>query len=325
MTRVVQVHEFGGPEVLRIDDVDLGDVKPGDVRIRVRAIGLNRVDALFRSGQFGAPPRPAAIGYEAAGVVEALGKGVKGFAIGDRVAVIPAPFMGTYGEEIDYPADLVVKIPQNLSFEAAAATWMQYLTAYALIELAHVQADDVVVITAASSSVGLAAIQIASTVKAIPVAVTRGRSKHDALMQQGARHVVVTEESGLADGVSRITSGRGARIVFDAVAGTTLPDLIAASAQEGVIILYGSLGGEPSVLPAYMAMLKHLTIHGFTTRYVIDDAQRRARAVDFVLTGLASGQLRPVIDREFAFDAIADAHRYLESNAQVGKIVVTVP
>lgn len=325
MTKIVRVHEFGGPEVLRIDELDLGDVKPGNVRIRVRAIGLNRVDALFRSGQFGAPPLPALIGYEAAGVVEALGRDVKGFAIGDSVAVIPAAFMGTYGEEIDYPAELVIKIPENLSFESAAATWMQYLTAYALVELAHVQADDVVVITAASSSVGLAAIQIANAVQAIPVAVTRGRNKYDALRRHGARHVIVTEEEGLADGVSRITSGHGARVVFDAVAGGTLADLLATSAQEGVIILYGSLGGEPSILPAYMAMLKHLTIHGFTTRYIIDDAQRRAKGVDFVLTGLASGRLRPVIDRVFGFDAIVDAHRYLESNAQVGKIVVKVP
>ncbi len=325
MTRIVRVHGFGGSDGLRIDDIELGDPKPGDVRLNVRAIGLNRVDALFRSGQFGHPPLPAMIGYEAAGVVAALGKDVKSFVIGDRVAVIPGPFMGTYGETIDYPADFIIHIPDDLSFEAAAATWMQYLTAYALIELAQIGADDVVVITAASSSVGLAAIQIANAVKAIPVAVTRGRAKHDALRQHGAHHVVVTEEQGLAQGVGRITDGRGARVVFDAVSGSTLPSLVEAAAPEGVIIVYGSLGGEPAILPANIAMLKHLTIHGFSTRYIIDDAPRRAKAVDFILTGLSSGALRPIIDRVFAFDDIADAHRYLETNAQVGKIVVKVP
>jgi NADPH:quinone reductase-like Zn-dependent oxidoreductase len=325
MSRIVRVHGFGGPDVLRIDDVELGDPKPGDVRVNVRAIGLNRVDALFRSGQFGKPPLPAMIGYEAAGVVEALGKDVKGFVTGDRVAVIPGPCMGTYGETIDYPADFIIRIPDDLSFEAAAATWMQYLTAYALIELAHVGSDDMVVITAASSSVGLAAIQIANAAKAIPVAVTRGGAKQEALKQQGAGHVIVTAEQGIADGVRQITNGRGARVVFDAVAGSTFPGLVNAAAPEGVIVVYGSLGGEPAILPANIAMLKHLTIHGFSTRYIIDDVPRRARAVDFVLTGLASGALRPVIDRVFAFDDIADAHRYLEANAQVGKIVVKVP
>lgn len=324
MPRIARVHAYGGPETLRIDDVELGELKPRDVRLNVHSIGLNRVDALFRSGQFGNPPLPAMIGYEAAGIVAALGKDVTELAIGDRVAVVPAAFMGTYGEEIDYPAELVVKAPRNLPFDAAAATWMQYLTAYALIELAHLTTGDVVLITAASSSVGLAAIQIANAVGAVPVAVTRGSAKRDALMQHGAHHVIVTEEQGLAECASRITNGGGARVIFDAVAGAALPGLLAAAAQEGVIILYGSLGGEPAILPANIAMMKHLTIHGFSTRLIIDDPQRRDNAVDFVLKGVASGALRPVIDRIFGFDEIVDAHRYLESNVQVGKIVVKV-
>jgi NADPH:quinone reductase len=324
MTRIVRVHAFGGPDVLKIDEIELGDLKPGDVRLQVNAIGLNRVDALFRSGQFGNPPLPATIGYEAAGVIKALGGDVKGFAVGDRVGVIPAPFMGTYGEEIDYPAEFLVKLPDALSWEAAAATWMQYLTAYALIELAHIATGDIVIITAASSSVGLAAIQIANAVKAIPIAVTRSKSKREALSQHGARHVIVTDEHELGDAVRQITDGRGARVIFDAVAGSTLPGLVDAAAQDGAIIVYGSLGGEPAILPAGMAMMKHLTIRGFTTRMIIDDAQRRAKAVGFILTGLGNGALRPVIDRVFAFDDVADAHRYLEANAQVGKIVVKV-
>jgi NADPH:quinone reductase-like Zn-dependent oxidoreductase len=325
MTRIVRVQEFGGPDVLRIDEVDLGGLKPGEVRLKVAAIGLNRVDALFRSGQFGNPPVPAMIGYEAAGTVEALGANVKGFAVGDKVAIIPAPFMGTYGEAIHYPADYLVKIPGGLSFEAAAATWMQYLTAYALIELTQIRAGDSVAITAASSSVGLAAIQIANAVDAVPIAVTRGKAKRDALVGHGARHVVVMEEQDTAEGIRRVTNGRGARVIFDAVSGSTFPSLVDAAAPEGAIIVYGALDHSNTLLPVHLAMMKHLMIHGFTTRYVIDDAQRRAKAVDFVLRGLANRKFNPVIDRVFAFNDIADAHRYLEGNAQVGKIVMRVP
>jgi NADPH:quinone reductase-like Zn-dependent oxidoreductase len=144
-------------------------------------------------------------------------------------------------------------------------------------------------------------------------------------MEHGARHVVVTEEQDLAEGIRRVTDGRGARVIYDAVSGLTFPSLVDAAAQEGAIIVYGALDGSNTPLPVHLAMMKHLTVHGFTTRYVIDDMQRRAKAVDFVLTGLANRKLNPVIDRVFAFKDIADAHRYLESNAQVGKIVARVP
>ncbi len=159
MARVVRFHEHGGPEVLRIEDVDVAGAGRGEVQIRVRALGLNRAEALLRSGSYiETPTLPSGLGLEAAGTVERIGEGVDGFAPGDAVSVIPPKSMvrwPAYREFATFPAELVVKHPQSLSWEAAAAVWMQYLTAYgALIDIAELRKEDFVVITAASSSVG---------------------------------------------------------------------------------------------------------------------------------------------------------------------------
>ncbi|CAN7493009.1 zinc-dependent alcohol dehydrogenase family protein [Phenylobacterium sp. LjRoot219] len=325
MAKVVRFHEPGGPEVLRIDEVARGAPKAGDVRIRVGAIGLNRVEALFRSGAMGVPALPSTLGYEAAGVIEAVGAGVTAFQVGDRAATLPGLSMedyGTYADVIFYPADMLVALPDALSLETAAAAWMQYLTAYALVSVAAVRPGDAVVITAASSSVGVAAIQIANLLGAVPIAVTRGRGKAAALAGLGARHVVVTEEQDLAATVSQLTGGAGARVVFDAVAGETLPQLVELAAFEGVIILYGMLAGVIAPLPAPQAMQKALTIRGFSMNHLLLDPAQRSAALDFVRRGLASGQLAPVIDSTFTLEEIVAAHRRLESNAQLGKIIV---
>src|SRR5664279_2276021 len=166
MARVIRFHKTGGPEVLQIDEVDIGAPGPGEMRLRVRAFGLNRAEAMFRSGMYlEQPALPAKLGYEAAGTVEAIGEGVTGFAIGDKVSTIPGFSMnqyGVYGDHAIVPAATTVKHPASLSWDQAAAIWMQYMTAYGgLIDVARLALGDAVIITASSSSVGLAAIQIA--------------------------------------------------------------------------------------------------------------------------------------------------------------------
>src|SRR5436305_2204389 len=199
MARVVRFHETGGPEVLRVEQVEIPPPGKGEVQIRIHALGLNRAEVMFRAGQYVSQPRfPARPGYEAAGTVAAIGEGVKGFKIGDAVSVIPGFDLndyGLYGDLANAPAGLVAHHPPALSWVEAAAVWMQYLTAYgALIDIAGLKAGDTVVIPAASSSVGLAAIQIANKVGATPIALTRGRSKRQTLLDAGAAHVVVTDE-----------------------------------------------------------------------------------------------------------------------------------
>jgi NADPH:quinone reductase-like Zn-dependent oxidoreductase len=170
MIRSVRIHEFGGQEVLRIEEVEVEEPGEGEVRIRIRAIGINRTEITLRSGRSPAkPPLPTKIGFEAAGEVEAIGAGVKGFAVGDRVALVPAygaSRYGLYGESSLAPARSLIRIPDGVSFEQAAATWAAYGTAWAgLVALGKLAAGQTVLLPAASSSVGLAAIQIANRLR----------------------------------------------------------------------------------------------------------------------------------------------------------------
>jgi NADPH:quinone reductase-like Zn-dependent oxidoreductase len=328
MTRVVRFHEIGGPEVLRIDTIDVPPPGPGEIRIRVQALGLNRAESMFRQGIYVVAPQfPERLGYEAAGIVETLGAGVEGFAPGDVVSVIPPllmPRWPAYGELATFPAELVVKHPSSLSIEEAAASWMQYVTAYgALVDVAKLAKGEFVVITAASSSVGLAAIQIANRIGAVPIATTRTQAKRQAILDAGAAHVIVTDEEDLVARVREITAF-GARVVFDPIAGPVVERLAEAMADGGMLIEYGLLSGEPTPFPLFQALTRSLTLRGYVYSEIVKDPAKLAAAKAFILDGLNAGALKPIIDRTFPFEAIVEAHRYLESNQQMGKIVVTL-
>jgi NADPH:quinone reductase-like Zn-dependent oxidoreductase len=329
MARIIRFHETGGPEVLRLEEVDLPSPKAGEVRIAVKALGLNRAEAMFRAGQYLEEPQlPARLGYEAAGTVEAVGEGVQGLAPGDAVSTIPAFSQnqyGVYGEVALAPAFAVVKHPSSLSWQEAAAIWMQYATAYgALIQVANLQAGDTVLIPAASSSVGLAATQIANLLGATPIALTRRSDKRQPLLDAGAAHVVTTEEEDLVDRVNEITGGKGARVAFDPVAGPTLAKLAGAAAPGGIIIEYGALSPEPAPFPLLEVLSKSLTLRGYVLFEITGNPAKLEAAKKFIVDGLASGRLKPVIAKVFPLDEIVEAHRFLESNQQFGKIVVQV-
>jgi NADPH:quinone reductase-like Zn-dependent oxidoreductase len=329
MPLAVRFHQIGGPEVLKIETVDVPPPGPGEVRIAVKALGLNRAESMFRFGQYLEDPIfPARLGYEAAGTIESVGPGVTGFKVGDAVSSIPSFSQnqyGAYGDLVLMPARAVAKHPANLSWTEAAAIWMQYLTAYgALIDIAQLGPGDSLVIPAASSSVGIASIQIANMVGATPIALTRTRDKSATLTKLGASHVVVTGDQDLAAEVKRLTGGKGARVVFDPVGGPTVAKLAAAMAQRGILFQYGNLSYEPTPLPLMELLGKWLTIRGYVMFEITGDPARLERGKEFVVGGLASGKLKPIIAKTFPFSEIVAAHRYLESNQQIGKIVVTV-
>jgi NADPH:quinone reductase-like Zn-dependent oxidoreductase len=329
MTRVVRFHRLGGPEVLQVENIEVPPPRPDEVRINVKAFALNRADAMFRSGQYLEQPAfPSKLGYEAAGTVESVGRDVRGFEPGDAVSTIAVPSLGkygVYGEIAVVPAMSLAKHPSFLSWTEAAAVWMQYLTAYgALIEVAHLAAEDFVLIPAASSSVGIASIQVARLAGAVPIALTRTESKREALYRLEAEFVVVTESQDLVAEVMRITKGKGARVAFDPVGGPTIARLTAALARGGILFLYGALGAEPTPLPHIDVFSKALTIRGYLVFELMFDPARLERAKQFVLEGLASRQLKPIIAKTFSLADIVEAHRYQESNRQIGKIVVTV-
>ncbi|MDB6050216.1 MAG: NADPH:quinone reductase [Pseudomonas sp.] len=329
MSRIIQFTTPGGPEVLSFKDIEVGAPGPGEIRIRVKALGLNRAESMWRSGEYVEEVKlPARLGYEAAGIVDAVGPDVTGFAVGDAVNTVPAFSQnqyGMYGELVLAPVSAVVKHPPSLSFEQAASIWMMFITVYgAFIEAANLTAGDVVLIPAASSSVGLAAIQLANMVGATPIALTRTGAKRQRLLDAGAAFVIATEEQDLVAEVMQITEGAGARVVFDPVGGPSFGKLIKAMTTGGMLLVYGALSEEPAQLSYLDLLIKLPTIVGYTIWNTSGDPVRQKAAVEFILAGLASGELKPVIDSTFAFDDMVAAHRYLETNAQFGKIVVTV-
>ena len=202
---------------------------------------------------------------------------------------------------------------------------MQYLTAYgALIHHAHLAKSDFVLLTAASSSVGLAAIERVKAEGAISIATTRTSAKRDELLALGANHVIVTDEEDLVARVQEITGGKGVRIIFDPIAGKGLETLAAAAAVGAIIIEYGALASEPTPFPLFPAIGKALTIRGYTLMEITTHPDTLAEARKYIFDHLAAGHLKPRIDRIFPLSQIVDAYRYMESNQQIGKIVVTV-
>jgi NADPH:quinone reductase-like Zn-dependent oxidoreductase len=328
MARQVQFDRLGGPEVLTVRDVEVGSPGANEVLVRVEAIGLNRAEAMFREGSYFLQPSfPSTLGYEAAGTVEAVGTNVTGLAVGDPVGVVPAFSMndyGTYGDHAIVPASAVVPRPAGSDPVQAAGVWMAYITAYgALIDEGGLRAGDHVLLSAAAGGVGLAAIQTARRIGAVSIATTRGADKKQALLEAGADHVIVTDEEDLPARVKEITGGEGVRLAFDPIAGPGVETIAEAIAPGGRLLIYGAMDPRPTPLPN-AGFYPDLSTGMFTMFRVTGNPERLRRAVAFVDAGLADGSLTPVIDRTFDLADIAEAHRYMESGAQVGKIVITV-
>ena len=330
MPKIIRFHQLGGPEVLRIEEEPSRQPGEGEARLRVRAIGLNRAETLFIRGQYVEQPKlPSGIGYEAAGVVDAVGPDVDKSLVGKAVATIPAFSMNRYGmacEEAIAPVRALGEYPAKLSASEGAATWMQYLTAYgALIGIAHVRKGDFVVIPAASSSVGIAAIEMAKAEGATSIATTRKSNKKAELMSLGADHVIATEEEDIVARVNEITAGKGARVIFDPVAGPFVEKLAQAAAPGGIIFQYGVLSMQPTPFPLFTALTKGLTIRGYMLTEITLDPEKLPVAKKYVYDRLADGRFRPKIAKTFPFAQTVEAYKYLESNVQVGKVVITVP
>ena len=327
--RVVRFHRLGGAGVLQLEDLTLPEPAAGEVRLRVKAIGLNRAECVFRKGQYlDKPVFPSGIGYEASGIVEAVGPEVNPALVGQTRSTVPAFHMnryGVYGEIAIVPASALACYPETLSFEEGASIWMQYLTAWgALCHFGKVAVGDFVVIPAASSSVGLAAIELSRAEGATAIALTRSSEKRQALLDFGAHHVIATEEEDLVARVREITDGKGARLTFDPVGGPTLEKLCEAASPSGILFEYGALAREVTPLPLFQVLFKHLTLRGYTLFEVTFNSTLRQQGEDYVFRKLASGAFKPRISRTFPLSEIVEAQRYMESNQQIGKIVVTV-
>jgi NADPH2:quinone reductase len=326
MPKAVRFHQLGGPEVLQIEEVDLREPGPGEVAMRVKAAGLNRAECLYFRGEYNEKPTlPSGLGYDVVGTVTAVGSEVGHDLIGREFATIPGYSQNVYpsqAEEAIVPASALAALPESLSAAEGASVWMPYGTAFgALVEFGKLGPDDFVIITAASSSVGLAAIQIARAQGAIAIATTRTSAKRQQLLDLGAHHVIATAEEDLPATVAEITGGKGARVVFDPVGGDYINTLAQATADEGTIFLYGRLSGKPTPYPM-TGYARGVAVAGYMLR-LMKTPERLERLKRYIYDRLVDGTFRPKVDRTFPFRDVRAAYTYLEGNTQVGKVVIT--
>src|SRR5262249_46916139 len=342
MAKIVRFHKLGGPEVIQIEDLPSRTPAQGEVRLSVQAIGLNRAEVMFMHGYYLEPTQlPSSLGYEASGIVTAIGPDVDPNWLNKSVSTVPAFSMNQYGvlgEEVIVPVHALAEYPSHLTPIEATSIWMQYLTAYgALVEFGQVKKGEFILITAASSSAGLAAIQIAKAEGAISIATTRTGAKRDELLALGAAHVIVTDEEDLVARVKDITGGVGARIIFDPIAGPLLDKLAEAAAPGATIFEYGWLSVAQTSFPLVAALQKALNIRGYWLAEItapellsghaaggLTNPERLARAKSYVYERVNTRQLKPKIAKTFRFEDVVKAYQYMESNEQIGKIVLTV-
>lgn len=325
MPRVVVFDEFGGPETMYIVEEPVSGPGAGEVRVRIEAFAVNPLDQMMRSGTSPAPvPLPhARLGIEGTGVVDALGPQVTGLKIGDPViltAIPDAGVRGSYAEYTTVPADRVIVRPASLGITEAAAIWVAFSTAFgALVEKARMRPGDHVLITAASGSVGRAAVQIANQIGAVPIAITRSAAKKDVLLAAGAAAAIATDETDIAEAVHHHTSGTGADIILDLVMGPGQQNLLTAARPGGTLVAAGFLDPQPAPFPTGAP----LTVFSYQSfEHTLDDVVVK-RMSAFLNAGVRLGALQPAIDRVFTLNDIVEAHRYLEKGLHTGKIVIT--
>jgi NADPH:quinone reductase-like Zn-dependent oxidoreductase len=338
----MQFHQTGGPDVLRIDEIPLPEPHGDEVRVRVQAIALTRADTLWRSGTYVEDPiLPSRIGYDIAGVVEAVGPEVKSLAVGDRVSAIPATSVqqyGNHGETAIYPESSLLEYPARLTPEQATSANNGLFAAYfPFVEIAAIQPGQFVVLTAGSSTTALAALQVARKLGARSIATTRTSAKKSELLREGYDHVIVSEEEDVTARILELTGGQGADLVYDAIAGPGVEALAWATKKLGHLVIYGGLGAgiDPTPLPLWATFRRTVKLYagykvfdftGNAGMGIPPNVTATERARRFVYDGLAEGAFIPRIDRVFAgLEQYADAHRYMESNSQFGKIVIRLP
>jgi NADPH:quinone reductase len=320
--KAIVVSRTGGPEVLEWRDSDPGAPGAGQVRIAVRAAGVNFIDVYFRTGLY-SRPLPYVAGLEGAGVVEALGPGVGGLAVGDRVAWASAP--GSYAQAVVAPADRLVKVPAAVADDVAAAAMLQGMTAHYLCRATYpVKSGDTALVHAAAGGVGLLLVQMLRALGATVIATCSTADKEKLAREAGAAHVICYSEVEFQPEVRRLTGGRGVDVVYDAVGRTTFEGSLRSLRPRGLLVLYGQSSGP--VPPFELRTLNDLGSL-FITRpslahYTAERAELELRAGE-VLGAIAARKLDVRIGARFALADAAAAHRALEGRATTGKVVLT--
>lgn len=325
--KAVVISKPGGPEVLSYEDVDDPIPQDEDVLVRVKATAVNRADCIQRMGRYPAPPGvPANIpGLEFSGVIESVGRSARGVDIGEKVYGLVGG--GSYAELITVHHRAISRIPEGLSFTQAAAIPEAYITAYdAIVEQGGLGSGDWLLIHAATSGVGTAAIQIAHGLGARSIGTTRSDDKVAGLQELGLQHIIVAPTIKFAERVKQITGGSGADVVLELVGGDYVSEDLECIAGKGRIILVGLLAGAKTELNLATLLRSRALIRGTTMRArPLEEKIEAARLLSHRMGPLfESGTLKPIIDKTFPLSQASSAHEYMESNESFGKLVLTI-
>jgi NADPH2:quinone reductase len=324
MAKGVRFHETGGPDVLRWESIDVGTPGAGEVRIRHAAVGLNFADTYFRTGLYPST-LPAGMGVEAAGVIEEVGPGVTGFAEGDRVTYTGSP-LGAYSTERVMDVAPLIKLPDTIPFETAAAMTMRGLTtSYLLRRIADLKAGDTVLLHAAAGGVGLLFTQWAALLGVDVIGTVSTDAKAEIARAHGCAHTIVYTREDVAARVREITDGAGVPVAYDSIGKTTVPSSLDSLATRGLLVCFGTASGP---IPPIDAM--QLAVKGslFVTRpaladYIADPAERAALAGE-LFDHVGSGRITVEINQRYALEDAVTAHRDLESGRSVGSSVFSL-
>ncbi|MGN6872320.1 MAG: synaptic vesicle VAT-1 family membrane protein [Solirubrobacteraceae bacterium] len=340
--RAVVITKHGGPEVLQVQQRPDPPVGAGQVRIAVKAAGINFADTLARTGLYqDAPKVPCVVGYEVAGEVDAVGDGVESVEPGERV-LAGTRFNGQ-AELVTVPEDMVYRLPERLSFEEGAAFPVNYATAQAgLVVMGGLKPGERVLIHAAAGGVGISATQIAKRIGA-EVFGTASASKHDAIREQGVDHAIDYRSQDFAAEIRRLTGGEGIDVAFDALGPSSFRKDYALLRPGGRLIMYGASEvqtGETRSMPTALRTLakspfssmpwwkglgvmnENKGVFGLNMLSWWDAEGSLDRVIEPLLTGLQAGELRPVVAAAFPFDRAPDAHRFIAERRNVGKVVL---
>jgi NADPH:quinone reductase len=328
MMDAVVLDRFGGPDVLKLDRVAMPEPGPGQVRVKVHAAGINFADTLMRQDRYAVtPPLPSILGSEAAGVVDAVGEGVTGIVVGQRVAAplfAAGQFFGGYAQYAVTGAEFAVPIPDHVSFDAAAALLAQGLSALYLTRQAP-PSGKTVLVNAAAGGVGSLLVQLALLAGATCViAAASTKDKLAFAREMGANITVNYTDADWADQVAEATGGLGPDIIYESAGGAITRTSLAMLAPKGQMVVYGALNIQDFALgvPELMAMIfKNQSLTGFALAPLLT-AEGMKADLGWLFALLAKGALRVTIGGRFAFEAVADAHRQLESRATHGKLVL---
>jgi len=322
MVHAVRVHQTGGPDVLKYEEIDLPQPGPGQVRYKTTAVGVNYIDTYFRTGLYPAPGLPFTVGNESAGVITAVGSGVKGLKKGDRVAAVF--LLGAYATERVLPAERVVKIPKSIDDKTAAAMMLKGMTAqYLLRRCYRVKKGDNILVHAAAGGVGLILCQWGKYLGANVIGTVGSKEKAELARKNGAKHTILYNEENFVQRVNEITKGKKCAVVYDGVGKTTFMGSLDCLQPLGLMVSYGNASG-----PVEPFNLGLLTQKGslFVTRPTLNTYTASAKDLQAtakeLISVISKKKVKIEVNQTYALKDAAQAHRDLEARKTTGQTVL---